>query len=59
MLESALLANDSIAIQLYSDAGHYSDIVFCEYESKQEIVEGTFENTEDPLSRFKKGQQLS
>ncbi|ATP41711.1 hypothetical protein CSE16_17665 [Solibacillus sp. R5-41] len=59
VLESALLAKDCIAIQLYSDVGHYSDIVFCEYERKQESVEETIDNTEDPLSRFKKSQQIN
>lgn len=59
VLESALLAQDVIAIQLYSDAGHYSEIVFCTYERKQESSGEINENIEDPLSRFKKAKQLS
>ncbi|MEK4426922.1 hypothetical protein [Solibacillus sp. FSL K6-1523] len=59
VLESALLAQDVIAIQLYSDAGHYSEIVFCTYERKQGSSEGTVASAEDPLSRFKKAKQLN
>lgn len=58
VLESALLDKDSIAIQLYNDAGQCSEIVFCAYERACAPVEGKFGDTEDPLSRFKKSQQL-
>ena len=58
VLETALLAQDAIAIQLYSDAGHYSEIVYCTYERKQESGKGSIDSVEDPLSRYKKAQQL-